>query len=111
MRPNSAASCVSKAIAAKPSEGILKTLARELIADVFDVAQDTSQRRLVAFWLAKPPMQRSPDEQRPVEAVTTSHPQVATAEHLAQQFRQVFKDQDSDALKSWMGNKRSVRHP
>jgi transposase len=58
--------------------------------------------RLVAFWLAKPPMQRSPDEQRWVEAVTTSHPQVATAEHLAQQFRQVFKDQDSDALKSWM---------
>jgi len=58
--------------------------------------------RLVAFWLAKPPMQRSPDEQRWVEAITTSHPQVATAEHLAQQFRQVFKDQDSDALKSWM---------
>ena len=58
--------------------------------------------RLVAFWLTKPPMQRSPDEQRWVEAVTTSHPQLATAEHLAQQFRQVFKDRDSTALKSWL---------
>jgi hypothetical protein len=47
-------------------------------------------------------MQRSPDEQRWAEAVTTSHPQVATAEHLAQRFRQVFKDRDSDALKSWL---------
>jgi transposase len=58
--------------------------------------------RLVAFWLTKPPTQRSPDEQRWVEAVTTSHPQVAIAERLAQQFRQVFKDRDSDALKSWL---------
>ena len=58
--------------------------------------------RLVAFWLTKSPMQRSPDEQRWVEAVTTSHPQVAAVEHLAQEFRQVFKDRDSDALKSWL---------
>lgn len=58
--------------------------------------------RVVAFWLTKPPMQRSPDEQRWVEAVTASNPQVASAEHLAQQFRQVFKDRDSDALKSWL---------
>ncbi len=39
--------------------------------------------RLVAFWLAKPPMQRTADEQRWVEAVIASHPQVATAEHLS----------------------------
>jgi transposase len=58
--------------------------------------------RLVAFWLTKPPMQRSPDEQRWVEAVTTSNPQIATAEHLAQQFRRVFKDRDPDALTSWL---------
>jgi transposase len=58
--------------------------------------------RLVALWLTKPPTQRSPDEQRWVEAVTTSHPQAATAEHLAQQFRQVFKDRNVDALKSWL---------
>ncbi|MGH9626223.1 MAG: ISL3 family transposase [Bryobacteraceae bacterium] len=47
-------------------------------------------------------MQRTPDEQRWVEAVIASHPQVATAEHLAQQFRQVFEDRDSDALKAWL---------
>jgi len=58
--------------------------------------------RLVAFWLTKPPMQRSPDEQRWVEAVTASHAQVAMAEHLAQQFRKVFKERNSDALKSWL---------
>lgn len=58
--------------------------------------------RLVAFWLTKSPIQRSPDEQRWVEAVTTSNPQIATAEHLAQQFRQVFEHRDSDALKDWL---------
>jgi transposase len=58
--------------------------------------------RRVAFWLTKPPMQRSPDEQRWVNAVSAGHPQVATAEHLAQQFRQVFKDRDSNALNSWL---------
>lgn len=58
--------------------------------------------RLVAFWLTKPPMQRSPDEQRWVEAAITGHPQIATAEHLAQRFRQVFKDRNSDALNAWL---------
>src|ERR1700751_996945 len=57
---------------------------------------------MVAFWPAKPPMQRSPDEQRWVEVVTSSSPQIATTEHLAQQFRQVFKDRDPDALASWL---------
>jgi len=47
-------------------------------------------------------MQRSPLEQRLVEAVLASHPQVATAEHLAQQFRRVFQNRDSDALKAWL---------
>jgi transposase len=45
-------------------------------------------------------MQRSPDEQRWVEAVSTSNAQIATAEHLVQQFRQVFKNRDPEALKS-----------
>jgi transposase len=58
--------------------------------------------RLVAFWLTKPPTQRSPEEQRWVEAVTAGHIQVATAEYLAQQFRTVFKERNSDALKSWL---------
>lgn len=47
-------------------------------------------------------MQRSPDEQRWVEAAITGHPQIATAEHLAQRFRQVFKDRNSDALNAWL---------
>jgi transposase len=58
--------------------------------------------RLVALWLTKPPKQRSPDEQRWVEAVTTSNPQISTAEHLAQQFRRVFKDRNPSALTSWL---------
>jgi transposase len=39
-----------------------------------------------------------------VDAVITGHPQVAMAEHLAQQFRQVFKERDSDALTSWLAS-------
>ena len=58
--------------------------------------------RLIALWLSKAPTKRSPYEQRWAEAVIASHPQVATVEQLAQQFRQVFQDRDSDALKSWM---------
>ena len=58
--------------------------------------------RLVALWLTKAPTQRSPHEQRWVEAVIASHPQVAMSEHLAQQFRRVFQDRDSDALKAWL---------
>jgi transposase len=58
--------------------------------------------RLIALWLTKAPMQRSPLKQRWVEAVIASHPQVATAEHLAQQFRRVFQNRDSDALKAWL---------
>lgn len=58
--------------------------------------------RLVALWLTKSPKQRRSDEQRWVDAVTIAHPQVGAAEHLAQQFRQVFNDHDSEALKSWL---------
>jgi transposase len=58
--------------------------------------------RLVAFWLAKSPAQRNSNEQQWVQAVTTAHPQIAAAEHLAQQFRQVFKDRSSNALSSWL---------
>lgn len=58
--------------------------------------------RLVAFWLTKPPTKRSADEQRWVEAVTAGHPQVAAAEHLAQRFREVFKNRNSEALNTWL---------
>jgi transposase len=57
--------------------------------------------RLVAFWLTKPAIQRTPDEHRWANAVVTSHPQLALAEVLAQQFRQVFKRRDSNALSAW----------
>ena len=58
--------------------------------------------RLVAFWLTKPPSLRAPEEQIWVEAVTAAHPQVAAAEQLAQQFRQVFKERNPEAFKSWL---------
>ena len=58
--------------------------------------------RLVAFWLTKPTAQRSPDEQRWVEAVTAERTEVAAVEQLAQQFRQVFKDRNADSLKTWL---------
>jgi transposase len=58
--------------------------------------------RLIAFWLAKSPEQRTPDEQRWVKAVTASHQQAAAVESLAQQFRQVFKDRSPAALNSWL---------
>lgn len=58
--------------------------------------------KLVAFWLAKPAAQRNPEEQRWVDAVTAAHPQVAASQELAHQFRQLFKDRDSAALRSWL---------
>jgi transposase len=58
--------------------------------------------RLVAFWLTKPPNQRTPEEQLWVEAATTSHPHVEAAEQLAQQFRQVFSERNPDAFRSWL---------
>jgi hypothetical protein len=47
-------------------------------------------------------MQRTPDERRWVEAVIASHPKAATDEDLAQRFRQIFEDRDSDGLKGWL---------
>ena len=37
-----------------------------------------------------------------MEAATTAHPHVAAAEQLAQQFRQVFRERNPDAFKSWL---------
>jgi transposase len=58
--------------------------------------------KLVAFWLAKPAADRTPDEQAWVTALTTGQPQVADIERLAQQFRQVFKDRKPETLRSWL---------
>jgi transposase len=58
--------------------------------------------KLVAFWLAKPAAERTPDEQAWVTALTAGQPQVADIERLAQQFRQVFKDRKEENLRSWL---------
>ncbi len=58
--------------------------------------------RLVAFWLTKTPSLRAPEEQSWVTAVTAAHPQVAAAEQMAQQFRQMFKERNPEAFKSWL---------
>jgi len=58
--------------------------------------------RLVAFWLTKPPSQRAPDEQLWVTTMAATHPQVAAAEQLAQQFREVFRERSPEAFKSWL---------
>jgi hypothetical protein len=64
--------------------------------------------KLVAFWLAKPPQQRAPEEQLWVEAVTSVHSDVAAVEQLAQQFRQAFKDRDPVAFNSLAGTRSRV---
>ncbi|HWQ54907.1 MAG TPA: ISL3 family transposase [Bryobacteraceae bacterium] len=58
--------------------------------------------RLIAFWLTKPTVQRKPEEQQWVQAVTDGHPEVATAEQLAQGFRQLFKDHAAEGLDAWL---------
>ena len=56
--------------------------------------------RLVAFWLTKPPNLRAPEEQLWVATITAANSQVAVAEELAQQFRQMFKERNPEAFKS-----------
>lgn len=58
--------------------------------------------RLIAFWLTKSAIQRTPDEHRWAKAIATSHPQLALTEVLAQQFRQLFKGRDFNALNAWL---------
>jgi transposase len=58
--------------------------------------------RLVALWIAKAPERRSQDEQNWVQAAVRSHPNIACAEQLAQQFRQVFKHRNTEALRQWL---------
>jgi transposase len=43
--------------------------------------------RLVAFWLSKPAGDRKEKEQQWVQQVTNDHPEIGTAENLAQRFR------------------------
>ncbi len=60
--------------------------------------------RVVAFWLAKEPDRRIPDEQQWVEAATAAQPHVASAEHLAQQFRRIFTHRNAAALRLWIAD-------
>jgi hypothetical protein len=77
-------------------------LASEVRADAVEAAPNPPQPATGGVLTNESADARHPSEQCWVEAVPTRHPHVATAEELAQQFRQIFKDQDSDALKSWM---------
>jgi transposase len=58
--------------------------------------------RLVAFWLTKPAEQRKSEEQQWVRAVTDSHTEVATAENLAREFRDLFRNRNVNGLDPWL---------
>jgi len=58
--------------------------------------------RLVAFWLAKPPEKRQPVEQQWVQAISKDHPEIVTAESLAQAFREMVKDRKAGDLDAWL---------
>jgi len=60
--------------------------------------------RLLAFWLTKPATQRTSEEQQWVQAVTTENSEVAAAEHMAQAFRDLFRDRKADGLDPWLNN-------
>ena len=60
--------------------------------------------RLVAFWLSKPAAQRQAEEQQWVQAVTNDRPEVALAEHLAQEFRGLFRDRRAGDLDAWLAS-------
>jgi transposase len=58
--------------------------------------------RLVAFWLTKPAEKRKEAEQEWVQAVTKNHPDIATAEALAQAFREMVKNRKAGDLDGWL---------
>jgi transposase len=58
--------------------------------------------RLVAFWLAKPPEQRQPSEQQWVQTISKDHPEIVTAETLAQAFREMVKNRKAGDLDTWL---------
>jgi transposase len=58
--------------------------------------------RLVAFWLSKPAGDRKEKEQQWVQAVTKDHPEIATAENLAQRFRNMVKNRKAADLDDWL---------
>ena len=58
--------------------------------------------RSVAFWLTKLPEQRKATEQAWVSVVTGAQPEIATAEKLGKEFRDLFRNRDGDGLDAWL---------
>jgi transposase len=58
--------------------------------------------RLVAFWLAKPAEKRKPAEQQWVQPITKGCPEIATAERLAQGFRDLVQNRKASELDTWL---------
>jgi hypothetical protein len=58
--------------------------------------------RLVAFWLAKPAEKRKPAEQQWVQSITKGCPEIATAERLAQGFRDLVQNHKASELDTWL---------
>jgi len=58
--------------------------------------------RLVAFWLCKPAGDRKEKEQQWVQSVTNDHPEITTAENLAQRFRDMVKNRKAGDLDVWL---------
>jgi len=79
MRPNSAASCVSAAMADSEAGGRNMPSLGWRSHRRHVRSGNCPQPATGGVLATKPPMQRSPDEQCWVEAVTASHAQVATA--------------------------------
>ena len=60
--------------------------------------------RQVAFWLTKPALQRNALEEQWVKALAERDPRIATVTHFAQEFRNLFRDHDSNALIGWLNH-------
>jgi transposase len=56
----------------------------------------------IAFWLAKPMAERLEAEQQWIQIITQQHHEVATAESLAQQFREIVREHKASSLNAWL---------
>jgi transposase len=57
---------------------------------------------LLAFWLAKPAEQRAKSEQQWVQTIIQMHPEIGAAEHLAQRFRAMVRNRNTEDLAEWL---------
>jgi transposase len=56
----------------------------------------------IAFWLSQPSAQRRPEQQDWIRVLTDAHPDIGRAEHLAQRFRELFRNRSADGLDAWL---------